>query len=373
MPFRKLVFWLHLTAGCLAGVVILAMCVTGVILAYQRQIISLSEHRYRVSPPPSAAKFPIERVLERLEGVQAGWPMTVTWRSDLTVPLEINFGREKTLLVNPYTGEIFGEGAAGLRRFFHTAEDAHRWLAFGPANRAAGRAITGACNLIFFILVCTGPYLWLPRRISSSSLKTGLRFNGSLSGKAREFNWHNVIGIWCFLPLMLIVLCALVMSYAWANNLVYRVTGNTPPPPPSAWLTTTVGPIGPAASSRANWDGLDALLLRAEQKVPEWRTVTLRLTSPADPNATFTIDWGSGGRPDQRAQITFERKTPVQTRWEPFSSYNSGRRLRAWIRFTHTGEAGGIAGQTVAALVTLGAVFLVYTGLRLAVLRFATK
>jgi uncharacterized iron-regulated membrane protein len=80
----------------------------------------------------------------------------------------------------------------------------------------------------------------------------------------------------------------------------------------------------------------------------------------------FTIDTGSGGRPDQRAQLTLNARTAELVRWEPFSSNNAGRRLRAWFRFLHTGEAGGIAGQTVAGIVTAGAAMLVWTGIFLA-------
>src|SRR5882757_7544518 len=35
---RSFVFWLHLAAGCTAGVVILVMSVTGILLAFERQI-----------------------------------------------------------------------------------------------------------------------------------------------------------------------------------------------------------------------------------------------------------------------------------------------------------------------------------------------
>jgi uncharacterized iron-regulated membrane protein len=37
---RKIIFWCHLTAGVFAGVIILIMSVTGVLLAYERQITS---------------------------------------------------------------------------------------------------------------------------------------------------------------------------------------------------------------------------------------------------------------------------------------------------------------------------------------------
>ena len=35
---RTLIFWIHLTLGCVAGLVILAMSVTGILLAFERQI-----------------------------------------------------------------------------------------------------------------------------------------------------------------------------------------------------------------------------------------------------------------------------------------------------------------------------------------------
>ena len=55
----------------------------------------------------------------------------------------------------------------------------------------------------------------------------------------------------------------------------------------------------------------------------------------------------------------------------PFSSYIRGRQLRSWVRFTHTGEAFGLGGQTVAALASAGASLLVFTGLALALRRLA--
>jgi hypothetical protein len=57
------------------------------------------------------------------------------------------------------------------------------------------------------------------------------------------------------------------------------------------------------------------------------------------------------------------------TRWEPFSSISPGRRLRTWLRFSHTGEAFGIPGETIAAIASAAAMFLVYTGISLAIRR----
>ena len=111
---------------------------------------------------------------------------------------------------------------------------------------------------------------------------------------------------------------------------------------------------------------LDELFLEDEQRLPGWQAITLRLPSSSGEPLIFSIAQGNGGRPDQRAQLTLNPATGAVIRWEPFSSYNLGRRLRGWGRFVHTGEAGGVFGQTVAAAVSAAAMVLVWTGIALA-------
>jgi uncharacterized iron-regulated membrane protein len=54
-----------------------------------------------------------------------------------------------------------------------------------------------------------------------------------------------------------------------------------------------------------------------------------------------------------------------------FADGSLGQRLRAFVRFGHTGEYGGWPGQTIAAIVSFAACVLVYTGLSLAIRRLA--
>jgi uncharacterized iron-regulated membrane protein len=197
MSLRKILFWCHLTAGSIAGVVIFVMCVTGVLLAGQRYVIHWAERGFRTAPQPDAQRQPLESVLEIARASKSGMPSGAIWRNDLTEPVEVTFGRGQSLLLNPYTGATLGEGAVRTRAFFHSVEDWHRWLAVLLQHRAAGRGVTGACNFAFLFLVCSGPFLWWPRTRTAAALKAGTRFNGKLTGKARDFNWHNVIGFWC--------------------------------------------------------------------------------------------------------------------------------------------------------------------------------
>jgi uncharacterized iron-regulated membrane protein len=369
MSLRKIVFWLHLTAGCLAGGVILIMSVTGVLLAYERQITRWPDRGFR-STATGAVRLPMEDMLARAIEQNQAPPTTVVLRADPWAPAEVSFGRDHVLLVDTYSGAVLGEASPGIRAFFQRMEAWHRWLGASNENRAMGRAITGACNFLFLLLVVSGPFLWIPRKWLWRNVRAVAWFRGGLSGKARDYNWHNVIGLWCAVPLFLIVLSGVVMSYPWANNLLYRMTGNEPPAQGGGQGGNANARSGRGSRDDAgrapNLVGPNALWTRAEQQVPGWQSLTLRLQPSGRGPATFTIDTGNGGRPDQRSQLTLNRGTAEVVRWEPFSSYNAGRQLRSWFRFLHTGEAGGIAGETIAGIASTGATVLVWTGIWLA-------
>lgn len=365
--FRKIVFWCHLPVGVAAGLVILIMSITGALLSYEKQIVAWADKRtYRVAPPAAgAARLPLDLLLAKVHEARPELSLsTVTLRSEPDAPLALGLGREGTILVDQYRGEILGEGSKTARNFFRVVTDWHRWLGAEGDRRALARAITGASNLGFLFIVASGFYLWWPRK--REHVRNTLWFRRGLPAKARDFNWHNVIGIWSSLPLFLVVLSATVISYPWASDLVYRMAGEAPP--------AQRGPGRPGGQepreAAVSFAGLEQLLARAEQQMPGWQSINLRLPASANAPAVFTIDRGSGGQPQKRAQLTLDRKSGEVLSWEPFSSYSAGRKLRTFLRFAHTGEVAGLVGQAVAGLVSLGGAVLVYTGLALSWRRF---
>jgi uncharacterized iron-regulated membrane protein len=237
-------------------------------------------------------------------------------------------------------------------------------------RRAVGKSISGWSNAVFLAIVLSGMYLWMPRKWSWKSVRAVTVFRGGLRGKARDFNWHNVIGIWSAVPLAIVVATAMPISFRWANALVYAVAGESVP-------VAAGGGEGAAArgAARANLPSgqLNALWHTAQGQMPAWRSISLRLPGSVKAPAVFAIDGGNGGQPQRRATLTLDASTGTVVRWETFDSQSPGRRLRSWTRFTHTGEYYGFAGQTIAGLASLGGVFLVCTGLALAWRRFCAR
>jgi uncharacterized iron-regulated membrane protein len=386
MKLRTLIFWPHLIAGVVAGTVILIMSVTGVLLTYERQMVEWSNSDLRSVPPAAdAPRMPVEEVL-------AGF---ARWRPDLTPasvaigaeaddPVIVSAGPQASFYLDAYTGRVLGEGRQGMRQFLSDVRSWHRWLAYEGESRVTAKLVTGWSNVVFLFIVLSGLYLWIPRRWTWRHLRPVVLFT-SASGKARDFNWHNVIGLWSVVPLAIVVASAVPISFQWGNDLVYRAVGEEPParrgggPGPARGGgegRRRGGPgegraSGAASESDApgpSFAGVDTLLARATAQEPEWETITARLPeSPRAPLA-FAIDRGDGGQPQLRSTLTLDRSGRAVS-YETFGDQSLGRRIRSIMRFAHTGEVLGIPGQTIAGLATAGSVVLVWTGIALALRR----
>lgn len=365
---RKSIFWLHLVAGCLAGVVILLMSLTGALLMYERQILEWVDG-YKVTPAANASRLPLEELAAKATTANPKQALTaLTVESDPQAAVTLSFGREGTQYANPFTGELLGEGAAKARNFFHFVTELHRWLALEGESRDTGKAVTGAACLVFLFLVISGLYLLFPRRFTWHFIKRIVAFDRRLTGRARDWNWHNVFGFWACVPLLLIILTGLIMAYPWANNLLFTLTGNPPPPPRAQQARPQGGKPEPVALNGLNqaWD-------TAVAKVPTWQSITVRLPANAKAPAMIFISESHQGRPDLKSQLNVNLASGEVVTWETFSTYNLGKQLRFWARWVHTGEAGGLIGQTLAGLAALSAAVLVWTGFSMSWQRFRRR
>ena len=357
---------MHLAAGTAAGVVILIMSVTGVALTYEKQMLEWSDRRAWTAPSSIDARpLSPETLLAKVTEVRPGTtPIGITLRVDPAAPATITLEGNKALLADPFTGAVIGEPSPRLRSFFRTTTAWHRFLALEGTSRATGKAVTGAANLIFLFIVFSGFYLWVPRVWSWIQFKNVLWFRSGLAPKARDFNWHNVIGVWTAVPLAIVVLGALPISYPWASNLAYRIVGDTPPAPASV----AARPNDQASVTYVS-GGVDAAWIAAQSQIPSWRTMTTRLASSTNAPVVIAVDEGYGGQPQKRTTFTVNRASGMVVKAEDFQSLSAGRRLRSWLRFAHTGEIYGLTGQTIAGLASAGGAVLVYTGLALALRR----
>jgi len=373
---RTILFWIHLVAGTVAGLVILVMSVTGTLLTFQQSVLKIIERPQRVIvPPPGAGRLDLDTLLERVKGaIPDAPPATVTLESDPFATASVSLGARGVVFVNPYSGEVLGTGSPRARAFYRAVTNWHRWLAVEGEGRATARAVTGAGNAAFLVLAVTGLFLWWPRQWTVRHLAPVLLIRRGLRGKARDFNWHNAIGFWCAPVLIVLTASGMVISYTWASNVVYTLTGSPRPAAasgrPTSEARTSRRPADTnAIAQRATLASLQA---SAEERVPTWRTMIVRLAANNGPIA-FSMSDRAHWNGFARSTLTLDPRTGAEIRWEPYATTSLGQKARGWLRFAHTGELGGVPGEAIAGLASAGGGFLVWTGLSLALRRFAAS
>ena len=365
---RKALFWLHLGSGVITGLVVAMMSLTGVLLTYELQLIAWADRAFYSAPAPDASRLPLDSVLASAEadGV-TGKQLTVY--NDPAAPVLVSAGRrEPSVFVNAYSGEVLGEPSPGIRSAMSSLMYWHRWFnATGDARQTA-RLVTGVSNLAFLFMILTGIYLWLPKVLSWTLLKTRLLFRRAYdSAKERDFYWHHVFGIWSAIPLIVVVATASVFSFRWASDLVYIAAGEEPPQRGRGSPAEEVRTV-PADSRRS----LDTMLDMAASHSDEWRTVRLTVPAPNAAEVEFEVDRGNGRQPQLRDTVVVDAVTGRIAAVRGLSDRTPGSQARVWIRFLHTGEVFGVVGQTIAGVVSLTSLFMVWTGFALAWRRLIT-
>lgn len=358
MEFRKLIYWPHLICGVVAGILIFIMSVTGVLLTYERQMISWAEGSYDRAVPEGTTPLSIDEIMTMNEAAFGeGALRSVKIENDPEAPVVVR--GSDYYYINRYNGEILGNGPKGVKDFFSDTRSLHRWLLMTGENRSTARMFTGAANLMFLFIVLSGMYLWLPRVFTKENFRKILFFRKTKSSRARDFNWHNVMGIWSAIPLAVIVATATVFYYSWANNLVYTMAGEEPPVRGRSAQNAELPTFDQNVPFESMFD--KAITMREN-----WTTITMTYPKATDETVKFSVDTGNGGEPTKKADLFLSRADGSTAKWEPYQDYSAGKQARYFIRFLHTGEALGILGQTIAGIVSLFGAVLVWTGLALA-------
>ena len=374
MSLRRTIFWIHLAVGVTSAAVVLMMAVTGVLLTYEAQLNRWALREYRADPHlQGGAPLSVDELIPRVADAQgAGEVSSVVLKRDPQEPAVVRLDDGATVYVDRYSGELLGDGNTRMRRFLRSVMYVHRWFGLEGEYRIIGRTFTATANLGFLFLVLSGAYLWWPSTRSRAAWRQMLWFRRGLSGRARNFNWHSVIGFWSAVPLAIIIASGATISYRWAGNLVYRLAGEAPPAQMSAQRPEPVArddlavPTDPALPMVE----LQAIAASAVVETPDWQTATIRLPVAAGDPIAVAVDRGTGRQPSKTEDLLFDRATGELVGREGYPTFSRGQKIRRWLRFAHTGEVYGGVGQSIAGVVSLGVAVMVWTGLAMSWRRF---
>jgi uncharacterized iron-regulated membrane protein len=228
---RRVLFWMHLSAGVLISLLVIFFSVTGALLAYERQIVRAADKRsYQVDPSHQQTGLPLDASLAAATAALPAPVEMVTTHQDPHLPVELQTANRSVYFVDPYSGKVTGPESPRLRGFFAQVTALHRWFGLSSASHAAATAVKGAAALSLLFLVLSGAILWIPGFWTRNSLLTGIVPRLDSHVRARYFNWHKVTGFWIGLPLFIIVTTGVIMAYPWANAQLFRLAGSPQPP-----------------------------------------------------------------------------------------------------------------------------------------------
>jgi uncharacterized iron-regulated membrane protein len=232
-----------------------------------------------------------------------------------------------------------------------------------------GHWIVSIANVGFVFLIFSGAWLWWPKHWHWKALRNSIAIRLDVRGKARDWNWHNALAFWFFLPLAFIALTGVVLSFgvvdqwwkdfASANLLAPSLPPNQIDPPAAA----------PGASDAIGW------LRIVRQRYPAWRSVMLN--GSGKPNSagqlSLTVHEGMPRHRLSNWSVKVDAQTNAIVQEGRWSSEEAKNRARAIARLGHSGELFGFWGQALAFLACMAGLVMVYTGFALSWRRFVPR
>ena len=226
---RNIFDQIHLYAGLISGLVVIAVCFSGTIYVYNTEIREFMDSELYFVEETGARKS-ADELKDFLEQSEASNVVGVMWNEEadrsvqFTLKQEGEEGRGTTYYVNPYSGAILGNTSDKTQtaEFMGYMFSLHRWLLLdrietpileSMGNRDLGRFINGVATLLFLLGVITGIVIWVPNKVKS--WKQGLKVKWSANWKRINHDLHNTLAFYSLIFLFIMGATGPFWSYSW--------------------------------------------------------------------------------------------------------------------------------------------------------------
>ena len=242
---------IHLYAGLISGLVVIAVCLSGTIYVYNTEIREFMDSElYFVEQ--TGDRLSADEMRSALEDNLESNVVGVMWNEEsdrsvqFTLKKEGDKGRGDTYYVNPYTAEILGNTSDRTQtaEFMSYLFSLHRWLMLDRieepllermGNRDLGRFINGVATLLFLLGVLTGIVIWVPNKVKS--WKQGLKVKWSGNWKRINHDLHNTLAFYSLLALFIMGATGPFWSYSWYREGWQRTWDTYQEPAPKGGKT----------------------------------------------------------------------------------------------------------------------------------------
>ena len=219
---------IHLYAGLVSGLIVIAVCFTGTLYVYNTEIREFFDtERYFVAD--QGTPLSLTELKATFVPLQEGKLVGVNWFEEAgrTVQFTVKKeGEEKALtyFLHPYTGEILATNLEQTKteELMGYVFSMHRWLLFdrvesplleSMSNQDLGRMINGVATLLFLLGVVTGLLLWFPKK--AKNWKQGLSVKWSGNWKRINYDLHNSLAFYSLIALFIMAVTGPFWSFGW--------------------------------------------------------------------------------------------------------------------------------------------------------------
>ncbi|PZX49142.1 PepSY-associated TM helix domain-containing protein [Algoriphagus chordae] len=226
---RNIFDQVHLYAGLISGLVVIAVCLSGTIYVYNTEIREMMDSElYFVEE--AGQRMSADELKSSLEKSTDSNVVGLMWNEEadrsvqFTMKKEGEEGRGSTYYVNPYSAEVLGNTSDRTQtaEFMGYMFSLHRWLLLDKietpilesmGNRDLGRFINGVATLLFLLGVITGIVIWVPNKVKN--WKQGLKIKWSGNWKRVNHDLHNSLAFYSLIFLFIMAATGPFWSYTW--------------------------------------------------------------------------------------------------------------------------------------------------------------
>lgn len=241
--FRLVNNWLHLWLGLASGIIVFVICLMACLWVFNHEIIDLvipkKERQYILASSQSLiSPSQIAGIADSLYPNAAVQGVTYTRDHPVSFTIKEKDGKGKpgsqpaqVHLLHPYSGQYLGlqmednSEEAELRKklngFFAWTLSGHRFLWL---PKAIGRPIVNYATLVFSITLITGLIWWYPKKWTKSTREKSFRIKWKAGWKRVNLDFHNVIGFYSFLLVLLLAVTGMYYGIEWFNRALYWST-----------------------------------------------------------------------------------------------------------------------------------------------------
>ena len=282
MGFKQIIRKIHLWLGLGSGLVVCFLGITGCILAFQKEIESVSKPYQYVQPRSGAYILPseVQAIAEKQLPGKLLHSVTYGARDKALQVAFYNADPEYyyILFLDPYDGKVL-KLLDMDSDFFRIVLMGHYYLWLPPT---IGQPIAGSATLIFLVMLISGIVLWWPKK---NAVKQRFTLKRNVRWRRKNYDLHAVLGFYMSWIGIFIAVTGLVMGFQWFAKSVYSATSG------GKELVPYYEPLSTAPKD-SSFKGVDAVWAKMQQEYPA--THIIEVHYPASDSAVIV----AGANPD---------------------------------------------------------------------------